>query len=45
MLWQYIAVFALGTGVGFVIMGQLVGWWARRHGAAYVINHLHITKP
>ena len=28
-----------------MLLGQLFGWWARRRGAAFVINHLKIKKP
>jgi hypothetical protein len=34
-----------GFFAGAMIIGQLVGWWARRNGIRYVANHLEITKP
>lgn len=45
MMWPYVLAFVLGMGVGMVLMGQMAGAWARRHGAAYVIKHLEIEKP
>ena len=39
----------IGLGFGFffgaLLMGQAVGWWARRRGAAYLLRHLEVTKP
>jgi hypothetical protein len=43
-----IVIFLVGVMGGFflaaLLVGQLVGWWARRNGASHVINHLEVTK-
>jgi hypothetical protein len=45
VLTIYAVGFFAGVYFGALLMGQLVGWWARRNGVTYVVNHLEITKP
>jgi hypothetical protein len=33
-----------GAFLAALLLGQLIGWWARRNGIDHVVKHLGITK-